>query len=69
MINNLRDYFYRYRVAILGVNGMPRLSLRDHKRMVAAMKKKDSAAVEKLVREHILRGREIVLREFDKGIV
>jgi DNA-binding GntR family transcriptional regulator len=67
MINNLRDYFYRYRVAILGVNGMPRLSLRDHKRMVAAMKKKDSAVVEKLVREHILRGREIVLREFEKG--
>lgn len=69
MIHNLRDYFYRYRVAILGVNGMPRLSLRDHKRMVAAMKKKDSAVVEKLVREHILRGKEIVLWEFEKGTV
>ncbi len=69
MIHNLRDYFDRYRGAILGVNGMPRLSLRDHKRMVAAMKKKDSAVVEKLVRDHILRGMEVVLREFDKGIV
>ena len=39
MINNLRDYFYRYRVAILGVNGMPQRSLRDHKKILMAMKK------------------------------
>ena len=67
MINNLRDYFYRYRVAILGLKGIPQVSLRDHRKMVAAMRKKDSALVEKLVREHILRGKEIVLREFEKG--
>ncbi len=69
MINNLRDYFYRYRVAILGLNGIPQVSLRDHRKMVAAMRKKDSALVEKLVREHILRGKEIVLREFGEGNV
>lgn len=69
MINNLRDYFYRYRVAILGLNGIPQVSLRDHRKMVAAMRKKDSALVEKLVRDHILRGKEIVLREFEKGNV
>jgi DNA-binding GntR family transcriptional regulator len=69
MINNLRDYFYRYRVAILGLNGIPQVSLRDHRKMVAAMRKKDSALVEKLVREHILRGKEIVLREFEEGRV
>jgi DNA-binding GntR family transcriptional regulator len=69
MINNLRDYFYRYRVAILGVNGIPQRSLRDHKKMLLAMRKKDSALVEKLVREHILRGKEIVLEEFEKGAV
>ncbi len=69
MINNLRDYFYRYRVAILGVNGIPQRSLRDHRKMLLAMKKKDSALVEKLVREHILRGKEIVLEEFEKGVL
>lgn len=69
MINTLRDYFYRYRVAILGLNGIPQISLRDHKRMIVAMRKKDSALVEKLVREHILRGRKIVLREFERGTV
>jgi len=69
MINNLRDYFYRYRVAILGVNGIPQRSLRDHKKMLLAMRKKDSALVEKLVREHILRGKEIVLEEFEKGTI
>lgn len=69
MINNLRDYFYRYRVAILGVNGIPQRSLGDHKKMLLAMRKKDSALVEKLVREHILRGKEIVLEEFEKEAV
>ena len=69
MINNLRDYFFRYRVAILSIKGIPQRSLRDHKKMLVAMKKKDSALVEKLVREHILRGKEIVLREFEKGTV
>lgn len=69
MINNLRDYFYRYRVAILGLNGIPQVSLRDHRKMVAAMRKKDLALVEKLVREHILRGKEIVLRELEEGNV
>ena len=69
MINNLRDYFYRYRVAILGINGIPQRSLRDHKKMLLAMRKKDSALVEKLVREHILRGKEIVLGELEKGAV
>lgn len=69
MINNLRDYFYRYRVAILGLNGIPQISLKDHRNMIAAMRRKDSALVEKLVREHILRGKEIVLREFEEGNV
>jgi DNA-binding GntR family transcriptional regulator len=69
MINNLRDYFYRYRVAILGINGIPQRSLRDHKKMLLAMRKKDSALVEKLVREHILRGKEIVLEEFERRAV
>lgn len=69
MINNLRDYFYRYRVAILGINGIPQCSLRDHKKMLLAMGKKDSALVEKLVREHILRGKEIVLKEFERGAI
>jgi DNA-binding GntR family transcriptional regulator len=69
MINNLRDYFYRYRVAILGINGIPQRSLRDHKKMLLAMRKKDSALVEKLVREHILRGKEIVLEEFERGAI
>jgi len=69
MINTLRDYFYRYRVAILGVNGIPQRSLRDHKKMLSAMKKRESALVERLVKEHILRGKEIVLKEFEKGTV
>jgi DNA-binding GntR family transcriptional regulator len=37
--------------------------------MLLAMRKKDSALVEKLVREHILRGKEIVLEEFERRAI
>ncbi|NIS60411.1 MAG: hypothetical protein GTO13_06865 [Proteobacteria bacterium] len=65
----LRGYSYGYRVAILGVNCIPQRSLRDHKKMLSAMKKRESALVERLVKEHILWGKEIVLGEFQKGTV
>jgi len=64
MINDLKDHIYRYRVVILKVKEMAELSHGDHRRMLKAMKQKDADQVEKLVREHILRGQEIVLKEF-----
>jgi len=65
MINDLRDYIYRYRLVILKVRAMAELSNTDHRLMLEAIKGRDADGVEKLVKEHILRGQEIVLREFD----
>jgi len=67
IISNLRDYFYKYRVFILKMEGMPQVSLQDHRRMLQAMREKDSKKVEELVREHILRGKESLLKEIDRG--
>jgi len=62
MINLLRDALYEYRVMLLEMENMPQMSLRDHKDMFEAMLRKDAQEVERLVREHILRGKETVLR-------
>ncbi len=65
MINDLRDHIYRYRLVILKVKNMADLSHADHRSMLMAMKERDADRVERLVKEHILRGQEIVLKEFD----
>jgi DNA-binding GntR family transcriptional regulator len=66
MISEFRDYFLRYRVAILGVDGMSDVSIRDHAEMLEAMKVKDEAKVEQLVRRHILRGKDVVIEQIKK---
>jgi|Deesub1362B_J571_1020462.scaffolds.fasta_scaffold11480_2 DNA-binding GntR family transcriptional regulator len=67
MIHDLRDYFYRYRAIILRVPGMPKISLKDHQEMIQAMRRGEVSTVERRVREHILRGREVVLEQIQKG--
>ena len=63
MINDLRDQIYRVRRIILKVEKMAKISNDDHKEMLKAMVKRDANRVEKLVREHILRGQRVVLKE------
>jgi DNA-binding GntR family transcriptional regulator len=67
MINNFRDYFYRYRSALLHAPGGFKTSISGHHQMIDAMKKKNPKLVEKLVRSHLERGMEIVLKEIDEG--
>jgi len=67
MINDLRDQIYRYRRVILRVKGMAKRSNEDHKAMLRYMKRRDAERVEALVKEHILRGQEVVLKQFDMG--
>jgi DNA-binding GntR family transcriptional regulator len=66
MINDLKDQIYRFRRILLNVEGMARISNEDHRQMLKAMKEKDAAKVEKLVRDHILRGQSIVLKELKR---
>lgn len=67
MINNFRDYFYRYRPALLHTEKGMRDSIEGHRQMLAAMKKKNPRLVERLVRNHLARGKEIIIKEINEG--
>lgn len=66
MINRLRDQIHRFRKIILKKERLARASLEDHRVMLRLIKKREAEKVEKLVREHILRGQTAVLQELDK---
>jgi len=67
MINTFRDYFYRYRSALLHIQNGISSSNKDHRQMLEAMKKKNPRLAERLVRKHLTRGKDLVLREIDEG--
>jgi DNA-binding GntR family transcriptional regulator len=67
MINNFRDYFYRYRSALLHTKEGFTYSLEGHRQMLEAMRNKNARLVERLVRKHLERGKEIVIREIEEG--
>ena len=66
MINALRDQIFRFRQMILKDDKLAHISNEDHIRMLNFMRKRDAEGVEKLVRDHILRGQNEILREFGK---
>ena len=67
MINNFRDYFYRYRSALLHMENGMSYSNKDHRQMLEAMKKKNPRLAESLVRKHLSRGKDLVLKEIEEG--
>ena len=66
MINALRDQIFRFRQMILKDDELANISNEDHIRMLKFMRKRDAEGVERLVRDHILRGQDEILREFGK---
>jgi DNA-binding GntR family transcriptional regulator len=66
MINDLRDHIYRFRQIILRRADMARQSNEDHKQMLRMIERRDAEGVEMVVREHIMRGQDAVLRELDE---
>lgn len=66
MIAGLRDQIYRFRQMILKDDQQAKISNEDHKQMLKFMRKRDAQRVEQLVRDHILSGQELVLKEFDR---
>jgi len=66
MINGLRDQIYQFRQIILKNKKLANISNEDHIQMLKFMHQRDAEKVESLVREHILRGRDVVLKEFGK---
>ena len=68
MINDLQDQIYRFRRIILKIEMMAKTSNDDHRQMLRAMKRRDADRVETLVKQHILRGQNIVLKELEKRV-
>lgn len=66
MINGLRDQIFRFRQMILKESKRARISNQDHKQMLEFIRKRDAEGVEALVREHIIRGQEMVLEAYDQ---
>ena len=66
MINGLRDQIYRYREMILKERKFAATSNLDHKKMLKHIRQRDGEGAERLVRDHILRGQEMVLKEYDR---
>jgi DNA-binding GntR family transcriptional regulator len=62
----LHDQIYRYREMILKERKFASISNLDHKRMLKYIRKRDAEGAERLVKDHILRGQEMVLKEYDK---
>jgi DNA-binding GntR family transcriptional regulator len=67
LLNDLRDYMYRYRVIILRYQRKPQLAVQDHKEMVVSIKNKNARQVEKLVRKHMTRGKDIIKKKIRQG--
>ncbi len=65
-INDFRDQIYRFRQVLLKTEAWARVSNEDHHLMLEYIRKRDGEGVERLVREHILRGQDVVLRDFEK---
>jgi DNA-binding GntR family transcriptional regulator len=65
MINDLKDQILRFRQVILKMEEMAKISNNDHRLMLQSIRERDADVVERLVREHILRGQDVVLDEFD----
>jgi len=65
LIGNFRDFISRYRRKLLTHLDYAAMSLADHEEIVKAMREGDPDKVEKLVRCHLHRGKEIVLREME----
>jgi DNA-binding GntR family transcriptional regulator len=66
MINDLKEQILRFREIILKSKTLARASHKDHSDMLAMMQERRTEEVEKLVREHILRGQTAVLRQYDQ---
>jgi DNA-binding GntR family transcriptional regulator len=65
MINDIKEQILRFRKIILKSKTLARASHKDHCEMLTMMQERRVEEVEKLVRDHILRGQIAVLRQYD----
>ncbi len=67
LLHDLRDYMYRYRVIIQRYQRKAQLAVQDHREMISSIKNKNARQVEKLVRKHMTRGKDIIKKKIRQG--
>ncbi len=66
MINQLRAQISRFRQIILAQTEYAHESNKNHIQMIEAIKNRDGKKVEELVRQHIIKGRNVVLSQLEQ---
>lgn len=67
LINAFIDYIARYHRPLLSSRENAMASIEGHKAMVDAMRRRDTENVERIVKSHILQGRNFILKEMEAG--
>jgi len=66
LVQDLRDSMDRYRMIVFRSRASLDLSVKDHKEMVSLMRTKNVRKIEKLIRRHMIRGKNIIKRQIKK---
>ena len=64
IVGDLKDQISKFRRILLEDKSLARVSDHDHNKMLEAIKNRDPDKVEKLVKDHILRGQKVVLKKY-----
>jgi DNA-binding GntR family transcriptional regulator len=67
LLNDLRDYMYRYRVIISRYQKKPQVAISDHKELLSSIKAKNTRQIEKIVKKHMARGKELIKKKIRQG--
>jgi DNA-binding GntR family transcriptional regulator len=65
LLNDLSDQIFRFRRILLKIDNMGKNSNEDHHNMLEAIRRRDADRVERLVKEHIERGKTMVLKALE----
>ena len=66
LVQGLRDSIDRYRIIVFRSQARLHLSVKDHKEMVSLMKTKNGRKIEKAIRTHLIRGKNIIKKTIRK---
>jgi len=66
LVQGLRDTIDRYRMIIFHSRVSLDLSVKDHKEIVTLMRAKNGKKIEKLIRKHLVRGKNVIKRRMKR---
>ena len=66
LVQGLRDSIDRYRIIVFRSQARLHLSVKDHKEMVSLMRTRNGRKIEKLIRTHLIRGKNTIKKTIRK---